>query len=81
MMQKKKFDEKIDEKIDEILKISAFHATLATKNWMVVVVSPFWNLMMTSMVRMKKKAKQAATAKTLRNLTMTFMLGIFNRKT
>ena len=55
------------------------HASSGSKNWTSVVVSLFWNLMMTSLVRKKKKAKQVTTAKTLTNLTKTFMFGIFDQ--
>ena len=58
----------------------AILASLELKNCTAVVVTLFWNLLMTSIVRMKKKAKQATMAKNLMNFTMTFILGKFNRK-
>ena len=64
----------------ELFPAVAILASLELKNCTAVVVCLFWNLMMTSIVRMKKKAKQATTAKTLKNFTMTFILGILNHK-
>ena len=40
---------------------------------MAVVVSFFWNLTMTSNVRMKKNAKHTTTAKTLMSFVKNFM--------